>query len=1545
MGKMISSIADGLAEYANLKYPIGWDAKTGKPNKFRSINKNDITNASENVKLVLTTLASAIVEIYDTNPTLFEGDGLFGSGKSKFDKIVKSSIGLSKLLESVFDSIGKYAKLQYPNKWNNEGKAIGYAKITGSDIKTAGENVAVVIKTLAESIVNVYDNNKSLFDEGKSGVFGSGSSKFDKIVKSASGLTKLLGDTFEGINKYAKLQYASKWNSDGKAIEYTKIKSEDIKNAGENVAVVITTLASAISAAYDNNKDLFDTPASGIFGLTGQTKFDRISKSFTAITKLVSDISTGVCSIATLQYPIEWNKDGKAIKYTKMTSNDFVSAADNIKTILSTMTGALIEIYDSKPEYFEEPEGTGLFKFVGIPGKSKVSKVLSSIGTIGVLLSDVATGLRGFAELKFVSEYDSNGNPTKYTTITDGDITKAGTNIKSVIKAIAESLIELYNENDQMFEPVKSSLKDYIVGAGSETSPIGKVMGAIGGMGNLVAGIATGVKEFADMKFATGYDSEGKATGYVNISNSDLKQVGTNIGSIITAIGSALITTFNNNDMFKDETVTHKTKVGWGLFSTSKTEVVQGSSPIARIMRSLNGMGDLVFGIAKGLKDLSQMKIATAYDANGNPTAYENMKLADFVAASNTAKTIITTLGNAILEVGEGKTFVDYEKANTYIIPIIKTLSNSLTDIGQGLIIFGTGKAPIMNKVTGELIGYTDVIDFDVAKENVSKICTTLVDALANASSGKFEDTLNKALIASKSIANLGPALYPIAESLLIFAKGKVQTGNGEATIDFDAAAKTAGSVLTGLAGTLIDIYNSGDKEVSIGWGMFKFNFNTYKKAVDTVLPTLSALGPMLKPLAESLVIFGTGKVPTKYDSNGKAIESTAINFTTAANTAQMVMSTLAGAIVNLYNGKGIGGDTKYTFVLSDFKNAKNNVLPLISDVYTLLAPLAQSLYYYGISSVPTKFDQKGNPTEFKKIDFKTASNIAAEVLSSLGNAVISVSKGVWFREAIIAKDCIVPIIHDINNILAPLAVSLSAFAMGKIPSGYDSNGKPTGYTKIDNFENIGNTVASILETLPKGVITAAQSYDWESEKNDMKLMFGVLDEIIKRNSIIAKSLQGYANDVIPIEFDQNGNPTKFQAIKLETASQAVSNIVENLASGIKTLIENYDWRGYKNASKMTFDVLDTYIQKTSNIFVLVKTYSDNLDKLNPSIIGDTLTKLTNSLNNYFITHNETLNTLNDSDIFDITYKQIKKVNKIINIIDTVKLVKFNNLNANVNNLSKTLNIVKTILINNLTTFTTDIQNIDTKIASDAVASLTVKIKSLYNSLNNLDTNGEGNGLFTRIIKNTTASPLESLTKDINYFNNVLDGISDSELILKTSGLSSGIDNIREKINLVDKDNTSTKFKKHNEDLKTYIQTINSIKVESIDSITQMLNALHKLGLNMGNMDKLAEAIAENLSISLSNVSNVIKDFNESYKNEINYKNERKKEIENSLNKVRTLMNKTMQIEVNGNNLNNGTSLTPSDSKDDKDKQRDSSQRTTTGNRNPLIPKPGNLDD
>jgi hypothetical protein len=52
-----------------------------------------------------------------------------------------------------------------------------------------------------------------------------------------------------------------------------------------------------------------------------------------------------------------------------------------------------------------------------------------------------------------------------------------------------------------------------------------------------------------------------------------------------------------------------------------------------------------------------------------------------------------------------------------------------------------------------------------------------------------------------------------------------------------------------------------------------------------------------------------------------------------------------------------------------------------------------------------------------------------------------------------------------------------------------------------------------------------------------------------------------------------------------------------------------------------------------------------------------------------------------------------------------------------------------------------------------------------------------------------------------------------------------------------------------------------------------------------------------------------------------------------------------MQIEVNGNNLNNGTSLTPSDNKDDKDKQRDSSQRTTTGNRNPLIPKPGNLDD
>ena len=124
-----------------------------------------------------------------------------------------------------------------------------------------------------------------------------------------------------------------------------------------------------------------------------------------------------------------------------------------------------------------------------------------------------------------------------------------------------------------------------------------------------------------------------------------------------------------------------------------------------------------------------------------------------------------------------------------------------------------------------------------------------------------------------------------------------------------------------------------------------------------------------------------------------------------------------------------------------------------------------------------------------------------------------------------------------------------------------------------------------------------------------------------------------------------------------------------------------------------------------------------------------------------------------------------------------------------------------------------------------------------------------------------------------------------------------------------------------------------------------MLNALHKLGLNMGNMDKLAEAIAENLSVSLSNVSNVIKDFNESYKNEINYKNERKKEIENSLNKVRTLMNKTMQIEVNGNNLNSGASLTPGAGSTNDDNRRDPPKNTNNSNGIPSFIPPSNTGD
>jgi hypothetical protein len=76
------------------------------------------------------------------------------------------------------------------------------------------------------------------------------------------------------------------------------------------------------------------------------------------------------------------------------------------------------------------------------------------------------------------------------------------------------------------------------------------------------------------------------------------------------------------------------------------------------------------------------------------------------------------------------------------------------------------------------------------------------------------------------------------------------------------------------------------------------------------------------------------------------------------------------------------------------------------------------------------------------------------------------------------------------------------------------------------------------------------------------------------------------------------------------------------------------------------------------------------------------------------------------------------------------------------------------------------------------------------------------------------------------------------------------------------------------------------------------METLLKLGLNMGNLDELSKAIAEDLTNAIENIKTTIDEFNATYKAEITNKSNRKNEIDKSLEKIKNMLGKELKVKI-----------------------------------------------
>lgn len=256
----------------------------------------------------------------------------------------------------------------------------------------------------------------------------------------------------------------------------------------------------------------------------------------------------------------------------------------------------------------------------------------ATISSLGMTISTISKAIQDYADLK-VPVYDENGKQTGYRNISTDDFDNAAANIKTIITTIGGAIQDTYKENPSMFS--NGFVGDLL---GMDT-PFTRVVKACTGMGKMISKIAEGVKEMAELRVPI-YKGTDKV-GYRQLTDTDFNSAAVNVSTIILTLGQAVIDTYN--------------KAPEGMFDSGWLgNMIGQKTPFGRVVTGVTGLGKMISVIAKGVKDMAELRVPT-YDANGKQIGSRELNTNDFILAAVHTQMIVSCLGNAILSLGSNK--------------------------------------------------------------------------------------------------------------------------------------------------------------------------------------------------------------------------------------------------------------------------------------------------------------------------------------------------------------------------------------------------------------------------------------------------------------------------------------------------------------------------------------------------------------------------------------------------------------------------------------------------------------------------------------------------------------------------------------------------------------------------------------------------------------------------------------------------------------------------------------------------------------------------
>lgn len=400
----------------------------------------------------------------------------------------------------------------------------------------------------------------------------------------------------------------------------------------------------------------------------------------------------------------------------------------------------------------------------GFLSTSPFGVLVNNATKIGDIISNIAEGLKGYAELKLPTGFKSDGTPAGFRPFKDSDFNSAAINMARIVGlmflAIGGLITGQMNLPDSRGNITTLEITPLPIWALRENmfidSPFTVLINNATKIGDIISNISKGLQDYALLKIPTGFDPKtGEPTGFTRMTDKTFTDAAKNIAAVVTGMFVPFINMANGNFDPSDSEFTKL--VNKHEFEEFFHEGWFNDSPAQLLLKNASKLGGIISSLTNAMKDYADFRVPDKWDEKGNPIHYERIDLNKVIpnATANITK-IVTSMFGIMMDIAKDPKMQKIQKTAvektqgfmSAMVPMTTMLANVSDIIGS----YASGKFCKYNEKGEEIPPVFNITDdnIKIARENMRKT----VDCML----GMFTDTqasISEHLGDYKSIADL----------------------------------------------------------------------------------------------------------------------------------------------------------------------------------------------------------------------------------------------------------------------------------------------------------------------------------------------------------------------------------------------------------------------------------------------------------------------------------------------------------------------------------------------------------------------------------------------------------------------------------------------------------------------------------------------------------------------------------------------------------------------------------------------------------------------